>query len=541
MKLEELPDDIARMLATELPDQALCRLRQCSTFFARAPAYKDEALRRAWIAQIRQYQVIPEQVIKHCLAWQTPEELKQFNQLLGLVFRELKGLLNVLPHAQWMVYALMNQPVNMAKAMHLIGPHPLYQPYHFYALAGHWEAFLQSWINAPQSWTDASRMQVARWAMCGGHTDFLNRLSQELNFPQTHTDAYYCEMLLFDAIASGHLDQVKILVPQLLRLKNPGVWTKPPILDIKFALHAAKNGQFSVYRWLINAKMHRCQLTETQHAAIVMFAAAEHDNLELVRDFLENPAHKKWGLTLNFVYQDKDACLLALYGGAVKVIRYIQATQPELLQRLNTIEQCPALHIAASNGKTELCKILVTECKQDPLGKDANGACASHHAAKSGHWPCYLSQGTALVENTDGETQLHYAAKRGEYWFLNKALTYYGVEHLQLSTKNGNSLLHYALQSMQIYLVKWLVEEVGLSLTVKNLDGNTALHTLVMTHTTEHMWPFILDILDLFGSELLFAENNEGVSVLALVPTQFKVLFNQHLEQGCPRLTIDPQ
>ena len=117
MKLEELPLEIEVILGKKLSDQAICRLLTTSWVFNNAETYRAEWLRRRAIAGIRQYNVIPERLIERCLSWQDPAVLEQFKQLLGVIHAQLTHILHVLPQAEWMVYALLNQPERVKKAM----------------------------------------------------------------------------------------------------------------------------------------------------------------------------------------------------------------------------------------------------------------------------------------------------------------------------------------------------------------------------------------------------------------------------------------
>ncbi|MDQ2994478.1 MAG: hypothetical protein M3R00_05980, partial [Pseudomonadota bacterium] len=137
MKLEELPTDVAEILGKRLSDQAICRLLAVSKFFGNTEpgAYRAEWLRRRAIAGIRQYNVIPELLIERCLSWQDPTVLERFLQLLRVIHPQLT-FLQGLPQAEWMVYALLEQPEKVNVAMLDVGPHPEYQPYHFYSLIG---------------------------------------------------------------------------------------------------------------------------------------------------------------------------------------------------------------------------------------------------------------------------------------------------------------------------------------------------------------------------------------------------------------------
>ena len=102
------------------------------------------------------------------------------------------------------------------------------------------------------------------------------------------------------------------------------------------------------------------------------------------------------------------------------------------------------LHCAMEH--TEVLKYLINECNFDSL----------------------------TVINDDGDTVLHYAAKKGLLDFL-KFMIVHHKSNLMVTNKQGKTILHCAMEHTEV--VKYLINECNFDpLTVINDDGDTVLH-----------------------------------------------------------------
>ncbi len=366
-------------------------------------------------------------------------------------------------------------------------------------------------------------MQAAKWAMCGGHETFLQNLLQKYAYPAE--DPEFRKMLLHHAITSGHLKQTQTLLHELETPLDPETL---PIISFDYAILAAQHGQFNIYYWLTRTTTVSCKPHSRNELVKVLFAAAKFDNLQLVHYLIESPAANKKRLKLELTteFEDQDITLIALNAGALKVLRYIYNKMPKLLERKVGPTQVQALHFAASAGKNTACILLVKEFKHDSQSQDSKGSYSIHCAASSGNWSCYwllvneFFKDNPLLPNTQKETPLHYAALLGHYWFLKKALQYFGKEPFQVLTINDNTLLHNSICAMRLPIVRLMVDEIGLDLRSKNCDGNTPLHYLavMLTRSNKPNWQYLDDILNLYGVDLLHEENNSHKSVMSLLP-----------------------
>ncbi|XP_056686153.1 uncharacterized protein [Spinacia oleracea] len=110
------------------------------------------------------------------------------------------------------------------------------------------------------------------------------------------------------------------------------------------------------------------------------------------------------------------------------------------------------LHIAASEGRTLICKYLVDTIKFDINSKDRMGSTPLHHAVLEGH---FMTSSFLLDHGADpnatspnGLTPLHYAAKNGRKDHV-KLLISKGAEVDALSASRGTPLRNAAAYGMK--------------------------------------------------------------------------------------------
>ncbi|KAL3531268.1 hypothetical protein ACH5RR_010590 [Cinchona calisaya] len=130
-----------------------------------------------------------------------------------------------------------------------------------------------------------------------------------------------------------------------------------------------------------------------------------------------------------------------------------------LFATLKTAEGCTALHLAASAGKTQMCRYFIQKLNFDVNVTDFQGKTPLYHAILGKHSPTtmYLLENGADVTKSSnkGYTPLHYAAEKGSKEFL-KLLISKGAE-LRANSEAGTPL-HCAAAYGNKEALKFLLE-----------------------------------------------------------------------------------
>ena len=180
----------------------------------------------------------------------------------------------------------------------------------------------------------------------------------------------------------------------------------------------------------------------------------------------------------------------ATKSGNVDLVRLLATHYPSLLEQEDD-QSLRAIHYSVQHFT--VFKILYEEfkCKIDFQGEDgAYMLCNSFHQVQVFK---YLVDRNAPIEaqvNETGTRIIHMASEQGAFEAV-KILMERGVDPHVTDAELCNSL-HYAARSDNAQLVKFLLEEVGVSLITKNSQGSTAFHVALLYNvSTEVMLLFL--------------------------------------------------
>jgi len=181
------------------------------------------------------------------------------------------------------------------------------------------------------------------------------------------------------------------------------------------------------------------------------------------------------------VTDDSDDTLahVAAENGFATILEDILQNQPKLLKKKNSATHTP-LHSAILNNQIDSINVLIKEEALLAI-PDKNGRLPIHYAAM------YSSDSTlesfARAPYLDSQdlnlkTPLMLAAEQGH---MNKVkLLIQKGANAKLQDQHGKDVLHYALMSLDIELVKWLISNVaGIDVNQQDKYGRTALMNLL--------------------------------------------------------------
>lgn len=458
------------LITRRLDDIALCALRATCRFFRQNAGSNSKTSDFLCRAKLRHFKLIPTYLIERILVPQPPRVINALVELLPAIRSVLLKVMSAEPHAEWILFALINRPMNVKEllgdAIATTRDDTGFYVYHYYALAGHWESFKEHIDTYFPGFTydinDACCNEISRNAILGGHVMFYDNLIKDYHFPDYRTDADTALFLLPSAIASGKLETVKTLAAMRPEIP-PSDAPIEPLLGYDYLANAVRLGHAEIFAYLIAGDQPLCSVRTTQEAAEVFTIAAEFDNLELVKYFLEDPhAIQTWQFDLSTADEGETLRSRALLGGSKKVLAYLLEKDPTLLTPKEG--EVSALFIAAENKQIAMCRHLIATHNIDPKTMDANGLCCLHYAAIGGDYDCYKKLADShfpnarLLTTKHGETPLHFAAQHGRYWFLKQALEDFGPAAFAAKTKDDETVLDYAMQSDNKYVIEFLSE-----------------------------------------------------------------------------------
>jgi len=209
-----------------------------------------------------------------------------------------------------------------------------------------------------------------------------------------------------------------------------------------------------------------------------------------------------------------------------------------------------ALQLAAENGSMSIVKLLIEEKKIPIHIKYNNGYTALHNAAvkdRSEVIQYLLTRGADYkIRTNNGQLAIHKAAQGG---FKNSVTTFIEHDNSLIKEKGcgkeGKTILILAVESLNIDLVKYLVEVAGCPLNETSNEGNTALHyaavqfdkevlSKVSMGTVHCIWRYLIEK----GEDCFSAVNNrKGETPYEKLP--FGKDLKQMLQEAfCLKLSI---
>ena len=300
-------------------------------------------------------------------------------------------------------------------------------------------------------------------------------------------------------------------------------------------------------------------------ASILVYAIAAH-SVTVVAKVLE--ALK---MTLQDARSDTSGSIVSTNGhslfssDAFNSIYEYESINQSHIERGKTV-----LHIAASNGDTEIVRLLLLYGASAEM-TDAYGNTALYHAILGSRGcsndtvsSCHLllkALSEKLPRNQDGETPLHLAAQQWKGDALRNLLKCFITHHgcnPDVQNARGETLLHIAASQMSISSVTTLLS-FGAAINEKDSRGRTATH--LFAHTACFVWrqsnsrnyrtQKMLETLINAGADLLLRDDTQGSGGYtameyaaangnyALFCRMFEIAC-QHLEtphdQGVPKL-----
>jgi len=211
---------------------------------------------------------------------------------------------------------------------------------------------------------------------------------------------------------------------------------------------------------------------------------------------------------------------------------------------------CMALHIAVLNSDCALAGLLLARGADSSLPDD-RGNNPLHIAAKQGHFQMFkmlLANPTTNIwlKNSDGFLPIHVAAKAGQTNIV-QLLCSVDLKNVNVLTEHRRgevqqAPLHLAAEQGHAETVTTLLELFGADVNIKDSNGNTALHCLVL-HTHRPQLMRDIDFFNATADELLkhnieFNDmNNDGQTALSLAaanrfPKIARLLFSKGAEHN---------
>ena len=269
-------------------------------------------------------------------------------------------------------------------------------------------------------------------------------------------------------------------------------------------LCCAANGNQQLFHYFINMGSEINQ--RTKYGQNCLHIAAEKGYKDLCKTFIE-----EYNFDINVTDNHGTSALLCCArNGNYQLFQYFIKMGGNINHRTKYGENC--LHIAASGGYMDLCKILVKKYNFDIHVTDYYGKSALHYCAENGNhqlFHYFLDMGSDINQRTrNGRNCLHIVVQGGymefckllieEYSFDINITDYFGRSALLCCARNGNyqlfqyfikmgsninhrtkydkNCLHIAASVGYMDLCKILVEKYNFDIHVTDYFGNSALH-----------------------------------------------------------------
>ena len=325
-------------------------------------------------------------------------------------------------------------------------------------------------LSSRNGWLDVTKDLITNY-----HLD-----PQEMNF--------YGKTCLHYAAEGNHVDVVKYLISE--RYCNPMAtdYNGDTVLHI-----AAAGGSLDVMKYLINH--HNCNLMATNkqgetilHCAVKYIDVVKYLIIECNCD------------PMTVVNDDRDTVLhYAAKKGLLDLLKFMINHHNCNLMATNklgkTIFHCAVEHIGV--------RYLIINCNCDPM----------------------------TIINNDGDTVLHYAAKKGLLDLLKFMINHHNC-NLMATNKRGETILHCAVKHIDV--VKYLIIECNCDpMTVVNDDRDTVLHYAAKKG--------LLDLLKFMINHHncnLMATNKRGETILHCAVKHIDVVKYLIIECNCDPMTV---
>ena len=194
------------------------------------------------------------------------------------------------------------------------------------------------------------------------------------------------------------------------------------------------------------------------------------------------------------------------------------------------------LHYAAKKGLLDLLKFMINHYNCNPMATNKWGetilCCAMEHIEVVKYLIIECNCDPMTVINDDGDTVLHYIAKKGLLDLLKAMINHYNC-YLMATNKWGETILHCAMKHIEV--VKYLIIECNCDpMTVINNDGDTVLH-----YTAKKGLLDLLKAMINHHNCYLMATNKRGETILHCAMEHIEVVKYLVIECNCDPMATD--
>ena len=238
------------------------------------------------------------------------------------------------------------------------------------------------------------------------------------------------------------------------------------------ALHfSARNGSYELIRYF--ADVGSDIYLKTNDGKNCLHIAAFYGHLNLCRTLKEKHNFDLQRAVDNY---GQTALHFSVRNGNFELVRYFVDMKTDI--NLKTKYGINCLHIAASNGHLNLCKLLINKHYFDAHMADNDGFTALHYSARNGSYELvtYFAgmEPDINLKTNDGENCLHIAALNG-HLNLCKTLIDKRKFDKNVADNEGWRALHFSAKNGSYKLVKYFAD-MGTDINLKTKDGKNCLH-----------------------------------------------------------------
>ena len=334
------------------------------------------------------------------------------------------------------------------------------------------------------------------------------------NIYQQNRDGMNC---LHIAVVNGCFRLCKVL----LKTCNFDLHTNDD--DERLVIHfAAEAGHLELFRYLIDkgSDIYR----EKRDGMNCLHIAALNGHLRLCIMLLEN-----YNFHLEMTNDDGwSALLYAAQAGNLELFQYLIGKGSNVYKRKTDGMTC--FHIAASNGRLRLCKMLLDNYNFDIEMINDDGWSALLCAACTGHLELFkylIEKGSNIYrEKRDGMNCLHIAAANGHLRLCKVLLENYKFD-LKMINDDGWSALLYAAEAGHLELFQYLTGK-GSNVYRRKRDGMTCLHIAVWNGHLR----LCKMLLENYNFDLEMIDDDGWSALLCAACTGHLELFKYLIEKG---------
>ena len=292
--------------------------------------------------------------------------------------------------------------------------------------------------------------------------------------------------------------------------------------------YAAEGNHVDVVRYLIT-ECNCDPMATDKYRDTVLHRAAAHGSLDVMKYLIEH-------LNCNLMVTNKlGETILHCAMEHIEVVRYlIIECNCDPMTVIND-DGDTVLHYAAKKGLLDLLKLMINHhnCNLMATNKLAKTIlhCAMEHIEVLKYLIIECNYDPMTVINDDGDTVLHYAAKKGLLDSLKLMINHHNC-NLMATNRRGETILHCAMEHIEV--LKYLIIECNCDpMTVINDDGDTVLHYAAKEG--------LLDSLKLMINHHncnLMATNNWGETILCCAVKHIEVVRYLIIECNCDPMTV---